>query len=237
MELTDQVLIITGAGGAIAGSIVDAFHRAGARLALADTHVDHVRQRATAVGGLALEADLARAAAAEAMVRATLDRWGRLDGLIHTVGGFSAGALESAAPDDYDHLFDLNVRTLFHALRAVVPVLRARGDGFVAGFAAAPAWTGAGPGMALYGAAKSAVASLLRSLDGELAGTAVRVAIVYPMGAVDTPGNRKAMPAADPAAWIDPAEIAATLVHAATRSPRGRLLDLPVFPPRPPKCS
>jgi hypothetical protein len=49
---------------------------------------------------------------------------------------------------------------------------------------------------------------------------------------VDTPANRRDMPGVDPATLIDPAEIAATLVHAATRTPRGRLLELPVFPPR-----
>jgi hypothetical protein len=40
------------------------------------------------------------------------------------------------------------------------------------------------------------------------------------------------MPDAHPSSWIDPAEIAATLYFAATRSPRGRLLDLPIHPPR-----
>jgi NADP-dependent 3-hydroxy acid dehydrogenase YdfG len=72
----------------------------------------------------------------------------------------------------------------------------------------------------------------MHSLDGELAGTQVRVAVVYPMGAVDTPANRRDMPDFDPARFIDPNEIAAALVFAAERSPRGRILDLPIYPPR-----
>jgi hypothetical protein len=53
------------------------------------------------------------------------------------------------------------------------------------------------------------------------------------MGAVDTPTNRRAMPAVDPTSFIDPAEIAATVVHAASRGTRGRLSELPIHPPRP----
>jgi NADP-dependent 3-hydroxy acid dehydrogenase YdfG len=233
MQLADRVLIVTGAGGAIAGPIVERFAAAGARLVLADMKREHVEERARQVGGLPLAVDLGRADGAVEMVRAAIDRFGRLDGLIHTVGGFAMGPLAAADAAAYDRMFDLNVRTLFHAVRAVLPSLVERGDGFVAGFSAGPGLRGEGAGMALYAAAKSAVATLLRSLDGELAGTAIRVAVVYPMGSVDTPANRKASPDADPAGWIDPAEIADTLLHAATRGPRGRLVELAIHPPRP----
>jgi hypothetical protein len=53
------------------------------------------------------------------------------------------------------------------------------------------------------------------------------------MGSVDTPANRRAEPGVDPATWIDPREIADTLLHAAMRGPRGRLLELAIHPPRP----
>jgi hypothetical protein len=56
--------------------------------------------------------------------------------------------------------------------------------------------------------------------------------VVYPMGTVDTPANRKDMPNADPNTWIDPVEIGAAFVHMATRSARGRVLEMQVFPPR-----
>ena len=86
--------------------------------------------------------------------------------------------------------------------------------------------------MGLYAAAKSAVAALLRSLDAELTEGAIRVAVLYPMGAVDTPQNRRAMPHTDPQTWIAPEAIAEALLFAATRGPRGRLLEIPIYPPR-----
>jgi NAD(P)-dependent dehydrogenase (short-subunit alcohol dehydrogenase family) len=218
--LLEQVFIVAGGAGAIGGAIVGALREAGARVVVADRHA--------AEGVLAV--DLSRPEGAEQMVKATLAQHGRLDGVISTVGGFAMGKLHEAPLADYDRMFDLNVRTLYHVARAVVPHFLGQRRGFLAGFASEPAWTGAAPGMSLYAASKAAVATLLRSLDGELQGTDVQVAIVYPMGAVDTPANRKDMPGFD--RFIDPNEIAATLVHAASRSRAGRLLELPVFPPR-----
>jgi len=58
------------------------------------------------------------------------------------------------------------------------------------------------------------------------------VTICSPMGTVDTPANRRAMPGADPASMIDPAEIAAALLLCATRGPRGRIAEIAVYPRR-----
>lgn len=231
-DLKGRVYVITGGSGAIAGAVAQAFAAAGARLALADVREQLLQERAQSLGALALGADLTDPGAAEAMVEQVTERLGRIDGLIHTVGGFAAGKVHEVDPGQYDRMFDLNVRTLFCAVRAVLPKLLARGEGFVAGFAAGPAWRGSGPGAALYAAAKSAVATFLRSLDAELSGTRIQVLIVYPMGVVDTPANRRAMPEGDPAGWIDPAAIADALVFAVTRGPRGRLVELPIHPPR-----
>jgi NADP-dependent 3-hydroxy acid dehydrogenase YdfG len=185
------------------------------------------------LGATPLAADLTRPEQAAEMARAVVERHGRIDGLIHTVGGFAMGRIVDSDSATYDRMFDLNVRSLFHALHAVVPGMLARGDGFVCAISSEPGWTGRSPGTALYGASKAAATALLRTLDAEAAGTQLAVCIVYPMGAVDTPTNRRAMPAVDPASFIDPAEIAATVVHAASRGTRGRLSELPIHPPRP----
>ena len=230
--LEGKVYILTGGGGAIAGAIAQSFTRVGARLALADTHDGIIYQRAQELGGRAYVANLTHYPDSEMLIRQVKAQMGRVDGLVHTVGGFAYSPIKDSEPNLYDRMFDLNMRTLFYMTRAILPELLAQKDGFVAGISAAAAWNGAGPGVALYAAAKAAVATYLRSLDAELAGTAVRVAIVYPMGAVDTPANRKEMPEADPMAWVDPNEIGESLVYAASRSPRGRVMELQIFPPR-----
>lgn len=215
MERLDaQVYVVTGGKGAIGRSVVSAFSEAGARVVVADLP----------------EVNVVDAGGASALVRDVLAREGRLDGVVHTVGGFASGKLHEAPLADYDKMFDLNVRSLFNVARAVIPHFLATRRGFLAAFSSEPGWSGAAPGSALYGAAKAAVATLLKSLDGELTGTDARVAVVYPMGAVDTPANRRDMPGFD--RFIDPRDIAETIVHAAQRSRAGRIIDLAVYPPR-----
>jgi len=213
-NLAGRVLVVTGGRGAIGRAIVSALGSAGARVVVADLP----------------EVNVLDAAGATALVQGVLEREGRLDGLVHTVGGFAMGKLLDAPLADYERMFDLNVRSLFHVARAVLPHFVEQKRGFLAAFSSEPGWTGASPGSALYGAAKAAVAALLRSLDGELAGTDVNVAVIYPMGAVDTPANRRDMPGF--ARFIDPQEIAETVVFAAQRSRAGRVLELAVYPPR-----
>lgn len=229
---TDRRFLITGAAGGIAGSIIPVFAAAGARLALADIELDAVRSRADEHGGIALEADLTDPESTSAMVREARERLGRLDGLIHTTGGFAMAPADELDIDLYAKMFDLNVRTLVVTAGAVLPVLVEAGGGFVAAFSAGPAWhRSGGGGMSLYAAAKAAVQAYLHAIQDELGGEGISTAVVYPMGVVDTPGNRDAMPDADRSQWIDPAEIARGLLAAAVSGPRGQLRELPVFPP------
>jgi NADP-dependent 3-hydroxy acid dehydrogenase YdfG len=235
MSLKDQVFIVTGGGGGIGGAVTRTFARAGAKMVIVERSLEHAQAVAAEVAGLALAADLTRPDDATRMVEEVRRSCSRLDGLIHTVGGFAMAPLGQADLAQYDRMFDINVRSLFCALRATVPILSAQKRGFVAAFSSEPALSGAQAGKGLYAAAKSAVQMMMRTLDRELEGTEVKVAIVYPMGAVDTPMNRRDMPDFDPAGYIDPGEIAETLLFAATRGPRARLAELPVWPARPPR--
>ncbi len=228
---TDGRYLITGAGGGIAGSIISTFAEAGGRLALADILLDEVRQRAEAHGAVALEADLTDPEATTMMVREARDRLGGLDGLIHTTGGFAMAPADELDVGLYEKMFDLNVRSLVITAGAVLPVLLEDGGGFVAAFSAGPAWhRSGGGGMSVYAAAKAAVQAYLHAVEDELSSQGISTAVVYPMGVVDTPGNRNAMPDADREQWIDPAEIARALLTAAVSGPRGRLRELPIFP-------
>lgn len=231
MTLQGKVFIITGAGGAISSAINTAFNTAGAQLALADRPGNAERARDHLGAGLVVPVDLGSLAGAEAMVKATIEHYGRLDGLIHTVGGFATGKILEFKPEDLEKMIHLNLNTLAYAVAAALPEILEQDDGFIGGISAAQVARGAGPGAALYTAAKGAVALFLKSLDGELKGSSARAGVVYPMGAVDTPANRKDMPDADPNTWIDPLEIGAAFVHMASRSARGRVLEMQVFPP------
>jgi len=226
---TSGVYIVTGGAGALADAIAATFAAAGARLVLVDRLAEALRERAARYGALPLTADLTRADAAAAMVAEVESALGRVDGLIHTAGAFAMARADAADAALYDRMFDVNVRTLVNAVRAVLPGMLARREGFVAGISSNVVWEGTGAAsMALYAAAKGAVTFYLRSLEREVRAEGVRVAIVYPLAPIDTPANRRDMADADPAGWVDPAAIAEALLFAATRGPRGRLAELPI---------
>jgi NAD(P)-dependent dehydrogenase (short-subunit alcohol dehydrogenase family) len=227
MSLDDTVTLITGGGGALAGSVARAFFDAGSRLILVD--LEPPEDRARTLDALPLGADLLDPVSADRVVREAFERHGRLDHVIHTVGGFAMQGAADATPTDYDQMFDLNMRSLFHVGRTAVRLLQEQGHGLLAGVSAGQAWNGGAAQVALYAASKAAVATWLRSVDAELRGTDVKVSVLYPMGVIDTEANRAAMPDADRHGWIDPDELARTLVHAASQGPRGRSLELPVW--------
>jgi len=227
---TSGVYIITGGAGAIAGAIAEVFTAAGARVVLADLPESAVARRAVELGAQAVEADLGTLGGAERMVAEAAGLFGQVDGLIHTVGGFAMAPAHRADMVHFDLMLDSNLRTLFCAVRAVLPELLARRSGFLAGISSSVVVEGGGAGMAVYAAAKGAVASFLHAVEAEVGGQGVGVAVVYPYGPVDTPRNRAEMPGVDPSAWVDAQEIGHALLFAATRSPRGRLVRLEIRP-------
>ncbi len=229
--LLDQVFIVTGGAGAVAGPVASAFTNAGARVVLADLTEDRLREQAAALSCDFQVADLTNQDVADDMVRAVVEQHGRLDGVIAVAGGFDYAFVADTNLDQFDRLININLRTTFVTVRAVLPVLQKQGHGFVAGFSAGPGFTRGASGMAIYSAAKSGVASFLQALDEEVHGDGVRVSIIYPMGVVDTPANRVVMPDEDPSRWISPEALGHVVVFSAAQSRGARLLELPVYPP------
>lgn len=230
--LRDKAIVITGAGGTLAGAVQEALAEDGARPILIDRDAVRIRARAQSFGSLAIEENLLTRESAERAAARALERFGRIDGLIHLVGAVVAGRLEDAAPEDYDTAFDSNVRTLFHTLQAFLPHLRTQPEAFVAGLGARQAFHGGLPGATLFAAAKGAGANMLRSLDAELAGSNVTVSIITPLGNVDSPTTRAQLPEFEQGAWIQPAAIGRAFRAAALSGEGGRLLEIPVHPPR-----
>lgn len=230
--LNDKAIVITGAGGAIAGAVGQAFAEAGARPLLVDRDPVRIAGRADAYGTLAIEEDLLSAESAERAAAAVLHRMGRIDGLVHLVGDIVPGRLEDVDEADLDRALDSNVRTLFHTIRAFLPRLKEREESFLASIGAQGAFQGASPGVTLFAAAKGAAATMLRSLDAELAGTSVDVGIVTPLGPVDTGTGRRLLPDPGEGAWISPRAIGLAFRTAALAGDGGRFLEIPVHPPR-----
>lgn len=209
MDLSNTVAIITGAAGNLGSAVAARFTNAGARTALVDHAPDRLERVHEAgpdrllLGGM----DLTSEDSVQAMAAATRDRFGRIDALVHTVGGFRGGTpVENEALSTWDMLMTVNLRTTLLACRAVLPAMRDQGGGVIVTVSAGAALSGPA-GLAAYSAAKAAVLRLTESLSAEVKAHGIRVNSVLP-GTIDTPQNRQAMPNADPSAWVRPQEIA-----------------------------
>ena len=216
-----ETVLITGASGNLGRAVAAAFAARGANLALLDRDRAHLD---AAFGGesdrrMLVAADLLDAAVVEAAAAAVVARFGGIDALCNIAGGFRMGTPVHATSDaDWNFLFDLNVRTVLHTARAVVPRMLAAGQGRIVNVGAFAAQKGAAA-MGAYVASKSAVIRLTETMAAEVRDRGINVNCVLPT-VMDTPENRNAMPGADPSRWVAPADLASVIAFLASDAAR-----------------
>jgi len=213
MPLTNKVVLITGANGGLGGAVTNAFLEAGARVVgvarkIQDSDFPHPNF-------MAYSAELGSGDAASAMAAAVVARWKKIDVLVHLVGAFAGG--KSVAETDqatFDQMLDVNLHAAFHVFRAVLPAMRAQGAGRILAIGSRTA-IDPQPMVGAYSASKAALVSLVRTVALENKDRGISANVLLP-GTMDTPANRAAMPGADPAKWVQPAQVASLLVHLAS---------------------
>lgn len=227
-----RVVIITGAGGALGGAVASAFAHAGWDLGLFEFGADGVaRLRSEYPDAVVVDVNLTDDAATVAAVQQVLEAKGRVDALLGIAGGFAMSKALETSSADLDRMMNLNFRTLFNSLTAVLPTMRDQASGFVLGVSAGAALGGAA-GMAPYATSKSAIATWLASLGQELKGSGIRVTTLYPLDALDTPANRKDMPGTNPDGWIDIGGLAELIRAVVESDPRAHVSELRVVSAR-----
>src|SRR5579871_6723974 len=112
LGLRDHVCLVTGSTGGIGAATVELLRAEGAVVVT------------TGRSGGDVQADLARAGEPERVVRETIDRFGRLDGLVNNVGGTDIRKLDDLTDDDWQASFELNLMSAVRATRAALPALR-----------------------------------------------------------------------------------------------------------------
>jgi NAD(P)-dependent dehydrogenase (short-subunit alcohol dehydrogenase family) len=199
-----KVIVVTGGLGILGRALVEAAKGAGAKVAVID------RASGKSDADLMLgDVDLANPASAKGAMDAVASQLGGLDGLANIAGGFTFTTLEDGGPAAWEAMFKINIGTSVGATYAALPHLKARGGAIVN--VAAAAATKAAAGMGPYAASKSGVLRLTESLADELKDQGVRVNAVAPT-IIDTPTNRADMPKADFSRWVQPADLAQTIL-------------------------
>jgi NAD(P)-dependent dehydrogenase (short-subunit alcohol dehydrogenase family) len=110
----------------------------------------------------------------------------------------------------WQRMFDANLNSAFHILRAVIPQMRKAGGGRIVAISSRQAEEPA-PAIGAYSASKAALVSLMKTVALENKDAGITANAILP-GTMDTPGNRKDIPGADVSTWVQPASVASLIV-------------------------
>jgi len=213
---TSKVVLVAGGTGGLGRAVSLAFLQE-------DTHVIvtyRKKEEFDALKNLAVgnesqldgyDVDVTDEAKVGKLVERIVARYGRLDAMVNTVGGY-AGGLKLWEMDTkvFDQMLALNLRTGYALSRAAVRVMLKQGSGAIINIASKAALEHEA-GAAAYAASKAAAVAMIDCLAEDLKGTGIRVNSVLP-SIIDTEANRKAIPKADFAKWPKPEDIARVIV-------------------------
>ena len=196
----DRIAIVTGGSSGIGAAIVARLVHEGARVIVADLDppaIDDVRIDF-------YRTDVTRPEEIAAAVAMAVDRFDGLDILVNNAGIGCLGETPDLDPATWDKVFAVNVTAVFHACRAAVPAMRARGGGSIVNVASISGLVG-DYGFTAYNASKAAVVNYTRSLALDGARDRIRANALCP-GAIGATamGVGAHGSAADRQAWLDP---------------------------------
>jgi NADP-dependent 3-hydroxy acid dehydrogenase YdfG len=234
--LAGRVVIVAGASSGMGRATARALAAAGARLALAARNEAALAATADEIaraGGEAatIAADAVDPAAALNLARATLDRYGRIDALVNSVGAnIPRRRLDELTPESWQGLIDVNLTAAFNLTRAVIPALReSAGQLIHISSSAAKRADQSGVG---YQASKAGVAALAHATMEEEKANGVRVSVIYP-GMTDTPlvlQRPVPTPPETLAKALQPEDVAAACLFVLGLPPRAWVPELLLYP-------
>lgn len=195
-RLEGKVAIVTGAGQTPGDTIGNGrataivFAREGARVMLVDSRVERANETQAMIkseGGesFAFEADVSREADCEAMARACVESYGRID-ILHNNVGIGAGDAgpTSLNEEAWDRILDVNLKSVFLTCKHVLPVMRRQGSGVITNISSVAAI--ASTGMMAYKASKAGINAYTQSLAIGNARHGIRANVIMP-GLMNTP--------------------------------------------------
>jgi len=212
MDFQGRVAVVTGGTGALGSAVAIDLAESGARVAIPYTADEHWAALESRAGALSEQlwganADLTSAAAADRFVSDIAERWGRVDFLVCTAGGFAAGKIHETSEEAWNCMFDLNLRTVYLAVHAAVPVMIQQNFGRIITTSSGAILNGSGAGIAAYAISKGAVRQFTEILASELKAYDIHAHCILP-GTMDTEANRRDMPKADFSQWVSTADVA-----------------------------
>jgi 3-oxoacyl-[acyl-carrier protein] reductase len=183
--LAEQVAIVTGASRGIGRATAVALAASGIKVVInyarSNTAADEVVAQITETGGraIALQADVSQADQVDALIKATMDKWGRIDILVNNAGITRDTLLLRMKLEDWQAVIDLNLTGVFLCTRAVSKIMLKQRSGRIVNIASVAGLMG-NPGQSNYSAAKAGVIGFTKTVAKELAPRGVTANAVAP---------------------------------------------------------
>jgi len=218
--LIDEVAIVTGAGRGVGRIIARALARNGARVSLAartETELKAVQTEIEASGGAAASfpTDISRETDVMALIRNTVEHFGRLDILVNNAGLGVFGPLTETTTNQWDRIMAVNARGPFMLCREAIPWLKLREQSFIININSVVGVKGY-VNQSAYSASKHALLGMTKSLAKEVQPDGIRVHTINP-GGIDTDMIGHARPDLDRSILMQPEEIADIVLFLVTR--------------------
>jgi NADP-dependent 3-hydroxy acid dehydrogenase YdfG len=189
VDLSGQVVAITGASSGIGEATALACARSGAAVALAARRADRIQALAERISGeggraIALPADVGEESQAQAFVQRAHDELGRLDVLVNNAGVMLLGPIENAPTEEWREMIHVNVFGVLYCTHAALPLMHAQGSGHIVNISSV-AGRFARAGAGVYNLTKFGIGAFSEALRQETVEIGVRVTLIEP-GAVAT---------------------------------------------------
>ncbi len=182
-RLKDKVAVVTGAASGFGAGMVRRFAQEGAKVVVADMNAKGAERVAGEIGKAAIwtQTDVSQAAEFDEMVGAALDAFGRIDIMVNNAGyTHRNGDMLKVDEETFDLITAVNMKAIYHAARAVVPVMDKQGGGVII-TTASTAGIRPRPGLTWYNASKGWAITATKSMAVELAPKNIRVNCLCPV--------------------------------------------------------
>lgn len=230
MRLENKTALITGAASGFGKGIAETFAREGARVAVVDVNADGAKAVAESIGDAALPiaCNVADGKSVQSAVDQALEAFGKLDIIVNNAGvSHKNSPMLDVDEAEFDRVYAVNVKSIFHMAHAAVPAMRRDGGGVIINITST-AGIRPRPGLTWYNGSKGAANVITKTMAVELAPDNIRVCGIAPvmgqtglletfMGMPDTPENRKKFLATIPLGRMSqPRDIANAALHLAS---------------------